>query len=288
MNLVYKGGVSLVEEGQAQIQRRILKTKYSFPKIVLFLFILLVLGGSLYFIIRNMDKIRDIAIKPENEFSLVTTFSGVGIPLFPNGILAVDPYKGMTFRASKRGSQILEGGIGNKKIRLESGFDKQKFSVTGNDENSNINLSIDLGTNPKQTILQIISQTSQGSFNASATITPKEMVIHGKLKEQNILTKVFERFVDQKPVIVIESTDPNDEIKLYGYLTISKNGNKRLVTGFVNNRRVGLTIEQINRDSYKISGMTINGPIDCTVSRNGSQWKISGNYADSGINLVIK
>lgn len=173
---------------QAQIQRRILKAKYSFPKIVLFLFILLVLGGSLYFIIRNMDKIRDVAIKPENEFSLVTTFSRVGMPLFPNGILAVDPYKGMTFRASKRGSQILEGGIGNKKIRLESGFDKQKFSVTG----------------------------------------------------------------------------------------------------FVNNRRVGLTIEQMNRDSYKISGMTINGPIDCTVSRSGSQWKISGNYADSGINLIIK
>ena len=274
------------EEGQ--IQRRVLKAKYSFPKIALFLFILLVLGGSLYFIIRNIDKIRDITIKPENEFSLVTTFSGVGIPLFSNGILAVDPYKGVTFRSSKRGVQFLEGVVGNKNIRLESSLEKQKFSVTGNEENGNINVSVDLGANPKQTIPQIALQTPQGSLNLNATIAAKEMTIHGKLNEKDIQTKIFERFVDQKTVTVIESIDPNDEINIYGYLTISNNGNKRLVTGFVNNRRVSLTIEQINKDSYKITGMTIDGPVEYTIDKNASQWKISGKYAGGGVDLTIK
>lgn len=276
------------EEGQAQIQRRVVKAKYSLPKILLFLVISVVLGSSIYFIPRNMDKIRNIAIKPENEFSLVTTFSGVGIPLFSNGILAVDPYKGITFRASNRGVHVLEGGIGNKKIRLESVFDKQKFLVTGNDENGNINLLIDLGTNPKQTIPQIALQTHQGALNVNATIAAKEMMIQGKLNDKDIQTKIFERFVDQKGVTIIESADPKDEIKLYGYITISNNGNKRLVAGFVNNRRVGLTIEQVNVGSYKVAGMTIDGPVEYIIDKNGSQWKVSGKVAGDDVALTIK
>lgn len=278
---------------QFPVQRRILRPRYSFIKILATFIVFCVTVAAGYLIFNStIQYLKTQAISPGKDFKLVNGFEGVGIVILPNWPLILEPFGKISFTCPIAGTRIIEGKYGGRKVHLECRQEQNKFIATGEGINGNFFAIAESATNTDQPFRQIYSKTTKGEINFSTRATKKELQVFGKYLGQDMACRIFRRLLDKEIITVFETIDIKNR-RSYANLSLSEEGMKQFITGFVGDNRISLTIEETSIEEtsnkrLKISGLGIDGPTNLEFIETDSRWSITGNQSGQQLELIVK